>query len=170
MNFSKDYSDLVSRSKIPFHEFELFLQDQANLTLGKVLPLEYCEICKFYKPLRSYHCSICNKCSVLMDHHCMFMNRCVNLGNIFYFIRGLCIGSLHCLLTYLSLNFLTAFSNTSFFLNFMKIWYQVFLYMSGMFAMWGCYTLSKGWTSIECMKVFERGNISFARSEHKVKN
>jgi len=32
--------------------------------------INYCKICKNWKPPRTHHCKICNVCVLKMDHHC----------------------------------------------------------------------------------------------------
>ncbi|KAJ9442840.1 Palmitoyltransferase PFA4 [Diplonema papillatum] len=43
--------------------------------------LQWCKICRSYKPPRAHHCSQCNCCVTKMDHHCPWVNNCVHVGN-----------------------------------------------------------------------------------------
>ena len=48
---------------------------------------QYCQKCKIYRPLRTYHCSACNACVTRLDHHCIFINNCVGINNHRYFMQ-----------------------------------------------------------------------------------
>ncbi|GIX79122.1 palmitoyltransferase ZDHHC6 [Caerostris darwini] len=38
--------------------------------------LQYCTLCKGYKPPRAHHCRKCKRCVMKMDHHCPWINNC----------------------------------------------------------------------------------------------
>lgn len=49
----------------------------------------YCEQCKMYRPLESWHCNECNACIIRRDHHCFFFSRCIGLYNQRYYVMYL---------------------------------------------------------------------------------
>lgn len=60
--------------------------------------LQYCQICRGFKPPRAHHCRICNRCSLKMDHHCPWINNCCghrNHANFTLFLFFSVIGSFH---------------------------------------------------------------------------
>eukprot|EP01084_Bolivina_argentea_P022215 41299_1 len=60
---------------------------------GIVLPRNFCERCKFFKPERCKHCYLCDRCVIVYDHHCPFIDHCVGIKNYrlfvsFMFVQG----------------------------------------------------------------------------------
>ncbi|GFR02287.1 palmitoyltransferase ZDHHC6 [Trichonephila clavata] len=43
--------------------------------------LQYCALCKGYKPPRAHHCRKCKRCVMKMDHHCPWINNCCGHRN-----------------------------------------------------------------------------------------
>ncbi|KAL0892563.1 hypothetical protein ABMA27_015661 [Loxostege sticticalis] len=46
----------------------------------------YCEICKEYRPPKSWHCHKCKVCILRRNHHCNFISRCVGMYNQRYYL------------------------------------------------------------------------------------
>ncbi|KAL0892566.1 hypothetical protein ABMA27_015664 [Loxostege sticticalis] len=46
----------------------------------------YCEICKAYRPPKSWHCDKCKVCILRRNHHCDFIARCVGMYNQRYYL------------------------------------------------------------------------------------
>lgn len=60
--------------------------------------LQYCQVCKGYKPPRSHHCRTCKRCVMKMDHHCPWINTCCGHANhtsFLYFLFFAPVGCLH---------------------------------------------------------------------------
>lgn len=51
--------------------------------------LQYCRVCRGFKPPRSHHCKQCKRCVTKMDHHCPWINNCVGHHNHAAFLRFL---------------------------------------------------------------------------------
>ncbi|KAK9260028.1 DHHC palmitoyltransferase-domain-containing protein [Lipomyces tetrasporus] len=49
------------------------------------LPINYCAVCKIWRPARASHCRDCDSCIDFMDHHCVWLNNCVGARNYRYF-------------------------------------------------------------------------------------
>ncbi|KAK9324390.1 DHHC palmitoyltransferase-domain-containing protein [Lipomyces orientalis] len=56
--------------------------DEDNLIY---LPINYCAVCKIWRPARASHCRDCDSCIDIMDHHCVWLNNCVGARNYRYF-------------------------------------------------------------------------------------
>lgn len=63
--------------------------------------INYCEHCKMYRSVNSWHCKSCNHCVFKRDHHCPFVNCCVGLLNKRYYI--LFLGYIMFAMTYATL-------------------------------------------------------------------
>nr|XP_039262780.1 palmitoyltransferase ZDHHC6-like [Styela clava] len=63
--------------------------------------LQYCFICKGYKPPRAHHCRACKRCVMKMDHHCPWINTCCghqNHTNFVLFLFFAPVGCIHALI------------------------------------------------------------------------
>ncbi|KAK9493370.1 DHHC palmitoyltransferase-domain-containing protein [Lipomyces doorenjongii] len=58
------------------------------------LPINYCTVCRIWRPARAIHCRDCDSCIDFMDHHCVWLNNCIGARNyryFFCFILSLCL-------------------------------------------------------------------------------
>lgn len=46
----------------------------------------YCENCKEFRPVKSWHCRVCNTCIAARDHHCFFFATCIGQHNHRYYL------------------------------------------------------------------------------------
>ncbi|CAI8046676.1 Palmitoyltransferase ZDHHC6 [Geodia barretti] len=77
--------------------------------------LQFCKVCRGFKPPRSHHCRQCGRCIKKMDHHCPWINHCVGHSNHAAFLKFLFFvpfGCLHGVI--LNVNFLYRFINYEF--------------------------------------------------------
>ncbi|KAK9326736.1 DHHC palmitoyltransferase-domain-containing protein [Lipomyces starkeyi] len=49
------------------------------------LPINYCTVCRIWRPARAIHCRDCDSCIDFMDHHCVWLNNCIGARNYRYF-------------------------------------------------------------------------------------
>ncbi|KAK9241322.1 DHHC palmitoyltransferase-domain-containing protein [Lipomyces kononenkoae] len=49
------------------------------------LRINYCSVCRIWRPARSIHCRECDSCIDFMDHHCIWLNNCIGVRNYRYF-------------------------------------------------------------------------------------
>ncbi|KAK9368684.1 DHHC palmitoyltransferase-domain-containing protein [Lipomyces kononenkoae] len=49
------------------------------------LPINYCTVCRIWRPARAIHCRECDSCIDFMDHHCVWLNNCIGVRNYRYF-------------------------------------------------------------------------------------
>lgn len=77
--------------------------------------LQYCHVCKGFKPPRSHHCRQCGRCIMKMDHHCPWINNCVGHANHASFLKFLFFVPMGCVHgVILNINFLYRFISYEF--------------------------------------------------------
>eukprot|EP00446_Apocalathium_sp_SHHI-4_P003149 CAMPEP_0177188560 /NCGR_PEP_ID=MMETSP0367-20130122/19793_1 /TAXON_ID=447022 ORGANISM="Scrippsiella hangoei-like, Strain SHHI-4" /NCGR_SAMPLE_ID=MMETSP0367 /ASSEMBLY_ACC=CAM_ASM_000362 /LENGTH=568 /DNA_ID=CAMNT_0018636025 /DNA_START=76 /DNA_END=1782 /DNA_ORIENTATION=+ len=73
----KEVRDLLATSDPrPFMEVEPVAKDL----------LQFCEICRCFKPPRAHHCKECGRCVLWMDHHCPWTGTCIGHDNMPAFV------------------------------------------------------------------------------------
>ncbi|KAK4475946.1 hypothetical protein MN116_001185 [Schistosoma mekongi] len=66
--------------------------------------LQFCNVCKGFKPPRAHHCRICNRCIMKMDHHCPWINTCCGHLNHKYFLLFLLFAPFGCITSCIALS------------------------------------------------------------------
>ncbi|KAI8375817.1 DHHC palmitoyltransferase-domain-containing protein [Blakeslea trispora] len=123
----------------------------------------FCKKCNAYKPPRAHHCRQCGQCVLRMDHHCPWIANCVGFGNYSYFVRFvfsvmLCCSYGFCLLFWRLQHIFEARSNPwipnpsllelcTVMINLILLFFVLMLV--GVLAVYHCYCLWKGQTTIE---------------------
>ena len=129
----------------------------------------YCEICKIYRPKRTYHCKKCNKCILVRDHHCSFIGNCIGIRNQKSFILFLISFLIHSIFTsFLLIYYLINFIKTPIiisltfilFLNFLIFNIIILYQLSSQFK-----SLFNNQTSIEFLKE-NNNNFNFNISKY----
>uniref|UniRef100_A0A095AVI4 Palmitoyltransferase n=1 Tax=Schistosoma haematobium TaxID=6185 RepID=A0A095AVI4_SCHHA len=66
--------------------------------------LQFCNVCRGFKPPRAHHCRACNRCIMKMDHHCPWINTCCGHLNHKYFLIFLLFAPFGCITSCISLS------------------------------------------------------------------
>uniref|UniRef100_A0A452SP50 Palmitoyltransferase n=1 Tax=Ursus americanus TaxID=9643 RepID=A0A452SP50_URSAM len=95
---------------------------------GQMVKLKYCFTCKMFRPPRTSHCSVCDNCVERFDHHCPWVGNCVGRRNYRFFyafilsLSFLTAFIFACVVTHLTLNFLSTLKETPLVICFFSIW------------------------------------------------
>ncbi|CAH8677141.1 unnamed protein product [Schistosoma rodhaini] len=65
--------------------------------------LQFCNVCRGFKPPRAHHCRACNRCIMKMDHHCPWINTCCGHLNHKYFLIFLLFAPFGCITSCIAL-------------------------------------------------------------------
>nr|CAH8870242.1 unnamed protein product [Trichobilharzia regenti] len=78
--------------------------------------LQFCNVCKGFKPPRAHHCRSCDRCVMKMDHHCPWINTCCGHLNHGYFLIFLLSAPFGCIASGVALS-VSIYRNPAFFPN-----------------------------------------------------
>ena len=145
-SYGPDIAELLRYSPVWHH-------DRENLEQILLDDNQYCNKCRFAKPLRTHHCSVCNKCVLLMDHHCMWTNNCIGLGSYKQFLQLNLYGQLACWYTVFMVSL--AGKEDSGFLYFAKCWDMLVAKMLLALTGFNFYVMSTGLTYLEFKTMME---------------
>ncbi|XP_062188836.1 probable protein S-acyltransferase 7 [Phragmites australis] len=65
--------------------------DRFIIVNGIETRLEFCRICKIFRPPRSSHCAVCDNCVDKFDHHCLWISQCIGRRNYRFYLLLMCL-------------------------------------------------------------------------------